>query len=167
MATGAIDLDCWTEFEELRQPMAGSFQSTECVHIFAESMSVGTEDERKVPTFLCLPGLPLVYSTLEVYTEKAWTIIRKFGYEDVYNELGGPSGVFHRLENVMTLTSTLHVLFDKLKLWFEATVAPSRFFPPTLTNGPLPGYSKFVQSVFKFTRLLCGVRRSRAGGFRD
>ena len=44
MVAGTIDL----EFEELRQPGAGPFQSTECARIFAESMNVGMEGERNV-----------------------------------------------------------------------------------------------------------------------
>jgi hypothetical protein len=35
----------------------------------------------------------------------------------VLDELNGPD--VHRLENVMTLETGVHALFDNLKLWFE------------------------------------------------
>lgn len=56
---------------------------------------------------------------------------------DIYNELNGANNDVHRLENVMTLASTLPGLFDRPELWFETTVAPSLFLFPHLTNGPL------------------------------
>ena len=55
------------------------------------------------------------------------TIVREFMYEDIHSGPGGPNGGIHRLGNIIILSSTLHVLFDKPKLWFEATVTPSRF----------------------------------------
>lgn len=144
MVSGAIDLDSWADYEELWQPGAGPVQSTECAHIFTEPPNVGMEDERKVPTLLSpRPSLGL-FHPWKAYMEQTWTIIREFGYEDVHYELSGPNSDVHRLENIMTLTSTLHALFDKLRVWFEATVAPIRFLFCTLTNGPVLGYSKFV-----------------------
>jgi hypothetical protein len=43
-----------------------------------------------------------------------------FGYEDLPEKPNGAS-IFDS-DNVMTLASTLHGLFDKLKLWFEPVV---------------------------------------------
>ena len=42
------------------------------------------------------------------------------GAIDVVKELNG-NGV-QRLENIMTLDVGIHMLFDRLNLWFEATV---------------------------------------------
>jgi hypothetical protein len=49
-----------------------------------------------------------------------WAIMQSFGYESLPGELNGPK--VHRLENVMTLTPGLHMLFDQLRVWFVATV---------------------------------------------
>lgn len=46
--------------------------------------------------------------------------MERMGAIDVVKELNG-NGV-HRLENVMTLDAGIHMLFDRLNLWFEATV---------------------------------------------
>ena len=62
--------------------------------------------------------------------EFARAIICALGYEEACNELGGPSGNVHGLQNVMTLASGLKGLFDRQQMWFEATVAPSRFLFP-------------------------------------
>ncbi|KAL7280247.1 hypothetical protein ACG7TL_006667 [Trametes sanguinea] len=51
-----------------------------------------------------------------------WTFLDRFGYQDVCEELmGATAGAnLHRLENILTLESNAHVLFDRLDLWFEA-----------------------------------------------
>lgn len=54
------------------------------------------------------------------YAASAWTIMQRMGGADIVAELNG-DGV-HRLENVMTMEVGLHILFDCLALWFEATV---------------------------------------------
>ncbi|KAI9058870.1 hypothetical protein FKP32DRAFT_1597177 [Trametes sanguinea] len=50
-----------------------------------------------------------------------WTILGRFGYRDVCEELGGATAGtnLHRLENVLTLEQLAHTLFDRLDLWFE------------------------------------------------
>ena len=95
-------------------------------------------------------------SPQKVYPENTWTIIRAFGYEDVYDELGGPNSNIHRLENVLTLTSTLQSCFDRLEFWFEATVTPSRIlFLPThkwTTSRTLQTRTECVQMFPNSTR---------------
>jgi len=44
-----------------------------------------------------------------------------FGYGDLPGKLNG-AGI-HRLDNIMTLDPSIHVLFDELRLWFEAVVS--------------------------------------------
>ena len=64
--------------------------------------------------------------------KRDWKIIYALGYQDVYNELGDPDTNVHRLENVMTLCSLAHDYFNRLEMWFEPTVNPSKYlFPRT------------------------------------
>ena len=97
------------------------------------------------------PSIDLIYPSKE-YAERDWAIIRAFGYHDVYNELGAPGSNPHRLENLMTFKYMFNHHFDRLELWFEPTVTYPDFCFPTLINGPLPGYSQFVRSMFKHSR---------------
>ena len=46
--------------------------------------------------------------------------MERMGAINVIKELNG-NGV-HCLENIMTLDVGIHMLFDRLNLWFEATV---------------------------------------------
>jgi HNH endonuclease len=43
-----------------------------------------------------------------------------------YDELNGPD--IHRLENVMTLETGIHTLFDNLKLWLDADVSKIDYY---------------------------------------
>jgi hypothetical protein len=49
-----------------------------------------------------------------------WSVMKCFGYDSLPEELNSPN--VHRLENVMTLVPGLRVEFDRLGLWFVATV---------------------------------------------
>ncbi|KAJ8456782.1 hypothetical protein ONZ51_g11919 [Trametes cubensis] len=57
-----------------------------------------------------------------------WTILKRFGYEDVCAELGSATqGTnFHRLENILTLGMSIHHLFGTLKIRFEAVEGQAR-----------------------------------------
>ena len=58
----------------------------------------------------------------ERQAETVWTILARFGYEDVCAELGGHAAQgarIHRLENILTLNATDHDRFDGMRLWFE------------------------------------------------
>ncbi|KIY60889.1 hypothetical protein CYLTODRAFT_363587, partial [Cylindrobasidium torrendii FP15055 ss-10] len=54
-----------------------------------------------------------------------WTIMHYMGYPDVLTELKGSS--VHRLGNVLTLTATLHRMFDKLQFCLDATGNPNEY----------------------------------------
>ncbi|KIO21020.1 hypothetical protein M407DRAFT_219453 [Tulasnella calospora MUT 4182] len=56
----------------------------------------------------------------------AWAVVERFGRVNVITEsLNGPD--IHRVENVLTMCSSAHELFDRLQLWFEATDAPNTY----------------------------------------
>lgn len=57
------------------------------------------------------------------YTETAFAVLARFGQIDAIGELNGDN--MHRLENVLTLNSDTHTLFDTLKLWLERNPAVS------------------------------------------
>ena len=46
-----------------------------------------------------------------------WTVLERFGYTGLQEELEGNK--IHRLDNIMTLSTDLHLLMDKMSLWFE------------------------------------------------
>jgi hypothetical protein len=52
-----------------------------------------------------------------------WAVMARFGYTTLPEDLNGPK--VHRLENVMTLTGPFHHCFDRLEVWFVATVRPT------------------------------------------
>ena len=52
-----------------------------------------------------------------------WAVMLRFGYKSLPDDLTGHK--VHRLENVMTLTSDFHTHFDRLGVWFVATVRPT------------------------------------------
>ena len=47
--------------------------------------------------------------------------MERFGQGHVLNGLNGPG--IHRLQNVMTLDTGIHQLFDRLDIWLEPTVS--------------------------------------------
>ena len=51
------------------------------------------------------------------YASSALAVLSRFGRIDAVRELNGAG--LHRLENVLTLASDLHQMFDKLQLWLE------------------------------------------------
>ena len=51
------------------------------------------------------------------FAPSPWAVMEHLGNVLVTKELNGPN--IHRLENVMTLETGLHALFDNLNLWFE------------------------------------------------
>ena len=60
------------------------------------------EDSMEVLLYLLDSSVGLPYSQTE-YARNAWTIIRGFGYEEIYDELASENGNIHRLQNIMTL----------------------------------------------------------------
>ncbi|KAK0465393.1 uncharacterized protein EV420DRAFT_1637530 [Desarmillaria tabescens] len=77
-------------------------RTTQCAHIFPESMSVGIDNPIKRDC-----------------AANAWTIIEHFGFTNVLEELQGEK--IHRLENILTLEYDLRDHFDDLTLWLEPT----------------------------------------------
>jgi len=47
--------------------------------------------------------------------------MERFGQVNGFLELNGPN--IHRLESVITMEKSLHTFFDRLAIWFEATVS--------------------------------------------
>lgn len=54
------------------------------------------------------------------YAASVWTIMERYGDVLVPDELNGSD--IHRLENIITMETAKHDLFDTLQLWLEATV---------------------------------------------
>jgi hypothetical protein len=52
--------------------------------------------------------------------------MERMGSVLVPDELNGPD--IHRLENVMTLETGIHTLFDTLKLWLDADVSKIDYY---------------------------------------
>jgi hypothetical protein len=57
------------------------------------------------------------------YAATAFAVLARFGQIDALEELNGDN--MHRLENVLTLNSDTHTLFDTLKIWLERSPAVS------------------------------------------
>ena len=57
------------------------------------------------------------------FAATAFAVLARFGQIDAIEELNGDN--MHRLENVLTLNSDAHTLFDTLKLWLERNPAVS------------------------------------------
>lgn len=52
-------------------------------------------------------------------------ILKRFGYGNLMTELNGAG--FHRLENVLTITSKIRSIFDEMLIWFVATSKPHTY----------------------------------------
>ena len=57
----------------------------------------------------------------------AMTILKKFGLEDLVDNLLAANGV-HCLGNLLSMDSHCHSEFDNLNLWFERTATVRHFF---------------------------------------
>ncbi|TFY58672.1 hypothetical protein EVJ58_g6278 [Rhodofomes roseus] len=56
-----------------------------------------------------------------------WTILRRFGYEDTYNDsLKADTTEGTKLKNFMTLEEAIHDAFDDMELWYETV--PSELY---------------------------------------
>ncbi|KAI0719731.1 hypothetical protein C8T65DRAFT_634937 [Cerioporus squamosus] len=113
MLTGAPDLTYGWPLAHAGSP---PFQITVCCHIFPEARPVRSFDSDRAdvqphPRAV----LSRVASTDGVRVKPEAR--QRFGYAELQDELSGPN--VHRLENVLTLSHMLHVVFDKLGLWLE------------------------------------------------
>ncbi|CAA7269654.1 unnamed protein product [Cyclocybe aegerita] len=102
--SGVIDRDSARNIQELMDILTSEEEAradlTHCIYIFSESTNTN---------ILC-------DSEKEKYAASIWTVMSRFGYEHIPDELNGSR--IHRLENVMTLTPSLQEMFDTLRLWF-------------------------------------------------
>ncbi|KAG2012322.1 hypothetical protein CC2G_012350 [Coprinopsis cinerea AmutBmut pab1-1] len=106
MITGAFDGMACEQFPEilaeLKDSPSGRWAVTQCSHIFAGVMNPDADVDKSN------------------WSASVSTILEKFGYTSILDELQGPN--VHRLENVMTLDPNIQGAFHMLRLWF----APSR-----------------------------------------
>ncbi|KIY64439.1 hypothetical protein CYLTODRAFT_401865 [Cylindrobasidium torrendii FP15055 ss-10] len=105
--SGTPDLDSFVDMcmDEARA------EETHCAHIFDES----TND---------ISSAKVVIDKKE-YAANVWTIMRCMGYPHILDELKGVS--VHRLGNIMTLTGSLHRMFDDLSICLDATGNPNEY----------------------------------------
>ncbi|KAJ8474973.1 hypothetical protein ONZ51_g6871 [Trametes cubensis] len=104
MLTGTVDMASVDENLTIRAP-GETEDLTRCFRIFPDSLG-NTETYGTGPK--------------EYGTATVWSILERFGYENISAELGSTSkNNLHRLENVMTLSPRIHALFDKMLLWLE------------------------------------------------
>ncbi|PIL29682.1 hypothetical protein GSI_08120 [Ganoderma sinense ZZ0214-1] len=117
------------------QPFSAT--TTQCCHIFPDSLgniAVGGRGAK------------------EHQVATVWTILDRFGYKDICNELNADTegANLHRMENIMTLDTVVHDQFDELRLWLdEIPGEPNCYYvrlaePLTHVNLGLPDRVQFV-----------------------
>ncbi|KAJ7584852.1 hypothetical protein C8J56DRAFT_892567 [Mycena floridula] len=99
--TGAYDFESTLQHGELREAMAKmqpkpQCTTTQCAHIFSES----AQDKDKV-----------------LYASSVLAILKMFGHESLIDKIVG--GHVNDLLNVMTMSQSLHSLYDLLTFWLE------------------------------------------------
>ncbi|KAI5987633.1 hypothetical protein EDD15DRAFT_2371994 [Pisolithus albus] len=97
-----------SKYERIAKSGCGS-GSTECAHIFPESINSDTTSGSKN----------------EDYAASVWAVLDRFGHDKLRKDLNG-AGI-HRLDNVMTMAHDIHGLFDRLKVYFTATEVSNRY----------------------------------------
>ncbi|CDO78046.1 hypothetical protein BN946_scf184724.g10 [Trametes cinnabarina] len=138
MVTGRVDMS--SSFSGLTSPKPGEITGySNCCHIFPDSLE----------NIVAGSTGPKEHESATV-----WTILKRFGYEDICEELGlaSTSANLHRLENIMTLETIVHEQFDRLNLWFQeidgqentykVVLAPAAGNLPTVV--PIPDQVTFV-----------------------
>ena len=128
VVTGFVDYASATQYPNQLGALGNAYGLgvTTCAHIFASSTSQDISGDNanrsKVNNFLplqCINSFAWL-AFQHKYAASAWAIMEWMGAIDVINELN--SNGIHHLENVMTMEVGIHTLFNKLTLWFEATV---------------------------------------------
>ncbi|TFK56318.1 hypothetical protein OE88DRAFT_1658 [Heliocybe sulcata] len=79
---------------------------TKCAHIFPESTNTNLDDSKK-----------------SEYAASVWTVLEAFGHGSIKEALNRKN--IHHLDNILTVDPTVHIAFDQLWLWFEATGVPN------------------------------------------
>ncbi|KAI0654426.1 hypothetical protein C8Q70DRAFT_925846 [Cubamyces menziesii] len=122
MLTGVVDMASVDDNLTIRAP-GETEDLTRCFHIFPDSLG-NTETHGTGPK--------------EHETATVWSILERFGYEDISAELilGSTSkNNLHRLENIMTLSPRIHALFDKMLLWLEKVDEEDNTYRVVLARG--------------------------------
>ncbi|KAJ8474634.1 hypothetical protein ONZ51_g7079 [Trametes cubensis] len=121
MVTGRLDSDSFTTGLTTDNP-GEVISVTNCCHIFPDSLGNIVADASG-PT--------------EHESATVRTILARFGYEDICEELGlaSTNANLHRLENVMTLDIMLRNVFDRLNMWFEAIDGQENTYKVVLAGG--------------------------------
>lgn len=122
--TGHIDDTAYETFAFLRSDGDNEdnhvlVNPTRCSHILPEATNLYTTSGVDADGGGC-EVKSLILGVQHQYAASVWTIMSRIGGVDV-SELNGE--LIHRLENVMTMESAIHNLFDDLKIWFEATAS--------------------------------------------
>jgi hypothetical protein len=94
-------------------------EGTQCAHIFAESTNQNIElgSHKVCPYFICLIFDNKILHTAGLRCDDVGghaPVMVRFGYTQLPDDLKGSN--VHRLENVMTLVPTFHLVFDPLKV---------------------------------------------------
>lgn len=95
---------------------------TECAHVVPESthfdvLTTRASSNEKVRLTLS-SAITILILCKKDYAASVLAVLKRFGY-DIEN-LNGPK--VHSLYNVMTMEKNVHDYFDRLEIWFEATV---------------------------------------------
>ncbi|KAG2008082.1 hypothetical protein CC2G_013552 [Coprinopsis cinerea AmutBmut pab1-1] len=71
---------------------------------------------------------------LNVGSTTVWTVLERFGYGELLDQLNGPG--IHRLDNVMALSLEVHEPFESLVFWLPNTYDIQSLYPPELLGLP-------------------------------
>lgn len=96
-------------------------ETTECAHIFSQSTNTNLDDPRK-----------------SYLATSSWAVIERFGFQEILGELNRSKA--HSLTNVLTLSPSVHKVFDGLDLYFEETDIPNRY---RVSGFPLSPHRQF------------------------
>ncbi|KAG9044207.1 hypothetical protein FS837_008621 [Tulasnella sp. UAMH 9824] len=134
IVTGAYDGATYLEQAEADDTFIppSALRFTHIAHIFPDSLN---QD---------LTGPDELTGKKAEYSATPWPVVEGFGQVNILTEsLNGRD--IHRVENVLTMCTSAHKLFDQLKLWFEATDVPNTYSICTnnkgnfvLVNPPVP-----------------------------
>ncbi|KAI9065041.1 hypothetical protein FKP32DRAFT_1675063 [Trametes sanguinea] len=125
MVTGVPDMDAVSLNLTPASP-DGDFTVTRCSYIFPEALG----------------NMEIAGATAKPLQEHeaatVWTILQRFGYGDIRAELGSAASQgasLHRLENILTLDTRIHRMFDTFKIWFEAVEGQPHCYAIALAPG--------------------------------
>ena len=121
MLSGIVDWDVWESNQDAFPPPESiTIGTTNCCQIMpgpTNNSDAVENPDLKVRTAVETSFSVRRHSLLQVECG-VWTILERFGYDDIRMELGGSTARW--LGNILTLRSELRDMFDHLRLWFEA-----------------------------------------------